>query len=84
MQPDMYDNKGTSLLLVHTEKGIQLLKELSGKSFCKAADLHAAAAYNPSLQNRPKCPSKELRKRFFSEMNRQDFEELVLGILEES
>lgn len=49
IQPEMDDDKGTSILLLNTPKGIQALNDL--KLICKQIDLSVAAAYNSSLQD---------------------------------
>lgn len=44
--PEMYDGKGTSLVLVNTEKGAKLWNELSDKLRISEVDVRAALAHN--------------------------------------
>ena len=60
--PEMDDNKGTSLVIVHTEKGQQIFDEICSKVKYQEVDLRQAVAYNPAMiksatmpKNRAKC-----------------------------
>ena len=47
--PDMDDNKGTSLVLVHSESGRQMMNKISDKIKAKEVTLQQASEQNPSL-----------------------------------
>lgn len=49
IDPDMDDNKGTSLVLVHTVKGKNLLDQIQKKLKMKSVSLEQASLQNPSL-----------------------------------
>ena len=49
IDPDMDDNKGTSLVLVHTVKGRNLLGQMQRKLKMKSVSLEQASLQNPSL-----------------------------------
>lgn len=47
--PDMDDNRGTSLVLVHSESGRQMMNKISDKIKAKEVTLQQASEQNPSL-----------------------------------
>lgn len=47
--PEMDDNKGTSLVLLHSEKGKKIFSTLRERIQCKKVTLEQAATQNPSL-----------------------------------
>ena len=49
IDPEMDDNKGTSLILTHSEKGEQLFKAISDNIKCKQVTLEQATMMNQSL-----------------------------------
>lgn len=65
--PKMDDNKGTSLIVIHSEKGKQLFGELSKKMILNEVNLNEAIKYNPSMIRSVKYNEK--RKKFFIELN---------------
>lgn len=72
--PEMDDDKGTSFVLVHTEKGKKIISELQN---CKIKQVNSEVGikYNPSFiksVNRPR-----LRDSFYSDLEKMDFEKLV-------
>ena len=60
--PDMNDKKGTSLLLVHTEKGRELLFEISPFMNINKTDTNEAVKHNRAAVHSPKRPAS--RDRF--------------------
>jgi len=73
--PELDDNKGTSLVLVNTEKGREMLDNCRDNIFIKQCSLEDAIAENPCIikpVNEPK-----LRKKFFEDLNNKDFEYVV-------
>ena len=65
--PKMDDDKGTSLIVVHSEKGKQLFDKLSEKMILNEVDLNEAIKYNPSMISSVKYNEK--RNSFFAELN---------------
>ena len=64
VMPEMYDGRGTSLLIVQSEKGHELLKDVEAKIF--SVDFHSAVKYNPSYFKSPKQNDK--REEFFARL----------------
>lgn len=65
--PKMDDDKGTSLIVIHSEKGKQLFDELSEKMILSEVNLNEAIKYNPSMIRSVKYNEK--RNSFFAELN---------------
>lgn len=65
--PKMDDNKGTSLIVVHSEKGKQLFDKLSEKMILNEVNLNEAIKYNPSMIKSVKYNEK--RDEFFLDLN---------------
>ena len=55
-QPDFFDGKGTSLLLVHSEKGERLRAHIAPALRMTATDLDRALAANPAADRSVACP----------------------------
>lgn len=54
----MADNKGISLVLVHTEKGMELLEQAKSALVWEETDIDYAASQNPSLTQAAKRPEQ--------------------------
>lgn len=65
--PKMDDDKGTSLIVVHSETGKQLFDKLSEKMILSEVNLNEAIKYNPSMIKSVKYNEK--RNIFFAELN---------------
>ena len=52
LYPELYDNKGTSLVLVNSKKGRQIIKNVSKGLTIKKVRLDYAVKYNPAASNR--------------------------------
>ncbi len=65
--PKMDDDKGTSLIVIHSEKGKQLFDKLSEKMILNEVNLNEAIKYNPSMIKSVKYNEK--RSSFFAELN---------------
>ncbi len=65
--PKIDDDKGTSLIVIHSEKGKQLFDKLSETMIFNEVDLNEVIKYNPSMI----CSVKYNKKRddFFIELN---------------
>ncbi|MDM8144142.1 Coenzyme F420 hydrogenase/dehydrogenase, beta subunit C-terminal domain, partial [Megamonas hypermegale] len=61
--PKIDDNKGTSLVIIHTDKGKQLFDILSDKMIINEVNMNEALKYNPSMIKSVKYNEK--RKEFF-------------------
>lgn len=72
--PDFDDDKGTSLIMVHTEKGKQILEKVNG-IILKSIDLNEAVKYNTSAYKSVKKPSK--REAFLAQLTDENFEKKV-------
>lgn len=73
--PEMYDDRGTSLLITNSEKGAQLFEEVRKDVCCRQVDLEQASRYNPAMI-RSAIPHRN-RKRFLANLEREKFDELV-------
>lgn len=82
--PEFDDDKGTSLVLINTEKGANCWENIKGDMDVIAVDVRAALRQNPSAYNSSAPHSK--RNVFFDKMDNSDFDkhvaELLLGVLE--
>lgn len=65
--PKMDDDKGTSLIVIHSEKGKQLFDKLSEKMILNEVNLNEAIKYNSSMIKSVKYNEK--RNTFFAELN---------------
>ena len=65
--PELDDDKGTSLVVIHSEKGKQLFDKLSEKMIFNEVDLNEAIKYNSSMIKSVKYNEK--RNSFFAELN---------------
>lgn len=73
--PEWDDDKGTSLILVQTEKGKRGLEACRNSLVIHEADFHMAKSSNPCI-----CgfvPPAELRSAFFNDLERLSFEKVM-------
>lgn len=76
LQPEMFDDKGVSLLLVHSQKGMQLFQQISDLLEYKEAPIDAAVGVNHSLVKSAKLTDG--KEKFYSELKKgKDFIEVV-------
>lgn len=73
--PDMDDHRGTSLVLVHSEKGREVLENIRPLTQCREVDCKTALEYNPSMLRSPTMP--ESREKFFAGIRENDFDGVV-------
>jgi len=66
--PHLDDDKGTSLVLVHTEKGAAMLATLADKMICEKVDVNKAISFNSSVIKSVAMNSK--REEFFTELDK--------------
>lgn len=65
--PKMDDDKGTSLVVLHSEKGKQLFDKLSDKMILSEININDGIKYNPSMITSVKYNKK--RENFFAGLN---------------
>lgn len=70
--PEFDDNKGVSLLLVNSEKGLQLLNEVSDNIDCVECDIESSIRANPNLSRPTAKP--ENREGFWDFYYKNGFE----------
>ncbi|MBR3867499.1 MAG: Coenzyme F420 hydrogenase/dehydrogenase, beta subunit C-terminal domain [Butyricicoccus sp.] len=68
-QPDFFDGKGTSLMLVHSAKGQALLDRIAPALRLTRTDLDAALSFNPAAAHSVTRPAA--RETFFADFDRQ-------------
>lgn len=73
--PEMDDDGGTSLVLVHSEKGQNLLEAIRSRMCCRGTDGKAAIAVNSAMLHSVKKPKN--RERFLNEVQANNFEALA-------
>ena len=73
--PELDDDKGTSLVLVHTEKGQAALEAILPKTAWKQVDTTAALAGNPAMLRSVQKPA--VRERFMEDMDKLPFQALA-------
>lgn len=73
--PEMDDDKGTSLVLVNSEKGQALFNIIRDNITSQAVDIGEAIKYNPAAIKSAGYNSK--RDGFFEELDKQSFNQLV-------
>lgn len=79
--PEMDDDKGTSLVIAHSERGLALLNMLSSQIRCQAVPLDAALAGNPAMCKPAVKP--EMREQFMAQIQTEDFPQLSPKYLRE-
>lgn len=75
IHPDMFDNKGTSLLLVHSEAGAKLLESVSDKMVIKSTDLERALKSNSAAVKSAAKP--DAREGFLADVKVLRFDKAV-------
>lgn len=65
--PELYDNKGTSLVLINSNKGKMFFQNLQYKMITKQVDVEEAIKYNPSAIKSDPCNPNRIQ--FFKKLN---------------
>lgn len=73
--PQMHDGKGTSLVITNTEKGEDILNDLSNQLEIVEADLSEAVKYNSAAEK--SVPHNIQREQFLIDFNAQPFEKVI-------
>lgn len=68
--PDMDDDKGTSVVLVHSESGQEMLNSLKDKISLKEAEVDRALS--PNADSRKSVKPHPNREKFFNKLNKGD------------
>lgn len=82
IMPDIDDDKGTNLLIVHSKKGNELLQQIEQSVITKEVSLNSAIKYNPSMIYSSNIHSK--RKRFFKKNSNSLIDTLIESCLKVS
>lgn len=82
VMPEIYDDKGISLILVNTDAGKALFEDIKDKCVFKETDLRKAIKYNPLAYTTPPYPFK--RQMLMKNLNSWDFEKIQLESLNRS
>lgn len=82
VMPEMNDEKGTSLVLVNSEKGKELLEELEDKIEIKQVNFELAISNNPSMTT---CPEKNsYREEFFKNLDNMGLKDVIARYIEKN
>ena len=73
--PEMFDDKGTSLMLIQSEKGETLFKSIEKKLICQSVDMDEALKYNPAAI-RP-APIPKNREVFYNRFGKESFDKII-------
>lgn len=74
--PEMDDNKGTSLIIIHSKKGKEWFEKIKHNTKYQEVDLKEAIKYNPSIVKSAEMDKN--RKKFFEKLDEEnDFDVLV-------
>lgn len=77
VDPGMDNDRGTSLIMVHSEKGKKFFESLEDKVVAKQYTLEQAAAGNPAM-NSSRKPAGNDRDAFFSALDQEPFEKVAI------
>lgn len=75
IHPAFDDDKGTSLVLLNSSKGIQAWNDIQSQITAIETDLETAIRFNPSVHK--SCQPDKNRTKFFAELETKPFHELV-------
>lgn len=77
--PSMYDDKGTSLVIINSEVGKRLIESLKDEIIMEEVDTSEALLHNPSAQYSAKQPKN--RELFFQKLEDYNFQGLADSFL---
>lgn len=75
IQPEMDDDGGTSLVLIHSQKGQDIFETIRPRMCCRSTNGKAAIAANSAMLHSVKKPKN--RERFLNELQADNFEALA-------
>lgn len=70
--PELDDDKGTSLIIIHTQKGVEMFQKIQSEVNCKSVDFEKAIKHNPSYYESVHLPEK--RESFFEEVQNEEID----------
>lgn len=73
--PEMYDNKGTSLVFINSDKGKKLFDKISKDIKCQEVNINKVVKYNTAVYSSVKLPKK--RSNFMSEIFDDSFDKVA-------
>lgn len=73
--PEMDDDKGTSIVLVHSEKGCELLEQIEQLVITKPVDIDCVIKYNPSVAT--SVSPNQLREKYMKRIKTESPDYLV-------
>ncbi|WP_133966390.1 Coenzyme F420 hydrogenase/dehydrogenase, beta subunit C-terminal domain [Eubacterium limosum] len=75
VMPEMFDDKGTSLVLIQSKKGKALFKSIEKKMICQSVDLDEALKYNPAAIRSALIPKN--REVFYNHFGKDPFDKII-------
>ena len=75
LHPEMFDNKGTSLILINTDKGERIFEEISDNIQAVQVDVESAIKRNTAVYKASKMP--KTRAKFMASLDTVDFKKNV-------
>jgi coenzyme F420-reducing hydrogenase beta subunit len=75
MMPEMDDDKGTSLILVNSSKGQNMIDQIKDKIILKPVDINIAVSYNQAAIK--SAPYNRKRKDFMKNIEKLTFDKLI-------
>ena len=79
LQPHLDDNKGTSLILLHSDKGISIFEDIKVNLVCEEIDLEQAVKANQSIIK--SATKNNNRAKFFERMKKGEEFEIIINDL---
>lgn len=73
--PELDDDKGTSLIIIHTQKGLDTFQKIQSELNVKPIEFENAIKHNPSYYESVKRPEK--REPFFKEVQNGNIEKVM-------
>ncbi len=74
VEPKMYNKKGTSLVILNSEKAHKIFSEISFETIFKEVDFEESVKFNSSMYKSANKPQN--RQKFFDELNEKNFVEI--------
>lgn len=75
IKPEINDDKGLSLVIIHTEKGMKLFETIKKQLFIDEVDFEASIQFNKSMYKSVDKPQN--REKFFDNLDKLSFDKLV-------
>lgn len=73
--PSLNDDKGTSSVIIRTDKGAKIFNAIKQKGLCEAVSYDAVAEKNPAEYKSVARPSR--REHFYEDLERQNFQWMI-------